>query len=97
MGMVNEMNSMKRAAFQEKGRSNVGRRPNFEAGVVCQEPRPREKTMEKKKKKLEKGKEARRRARAAGAAPAGTRVIQDKRKKLEKHKRPWMEEGDVGV
>jgi hypothetical protein len=43
--------------------------------------------MRKKKKKLEKGKEARRRARSAGAAPAGTRVIEDKRKKPEKHKK----------
>jgi hypothetical protein len=96
MGMVNEMNSMKRAAFQEKGRSIVGPRPNFE-GCSMPGTSAEEKTMEKKKKKLEKGKEARRRARAAGAAPAGTRVIQDKRKKPEKHKRPWMEEGDVGV
>jgi len=46
----------------------------------------------KKKKKLEKGKEARRRARAAGAAPAGTRVIEDKRTKPEKHKRRWIEQ-----
>ena len=45
----------------------------------------------KKKKKLEKGKEARRRARAAGAVPAGTRVIEDKRKKPEKHKRSAAE------
>jgi hypothetical protein len=45
----------------------------------------------KKKKKLEKGKEARRRARAAGVAPAGTRVIEDKRKKPEKHKGRWLE------
>jgi hypothetical protein len=46
----------------------------------------------RKKKKLEKGTEARRRARAAGAAPAGTRVIEDKRKKPEKHKRRWLEQ-----
>jgi hypothetical protein len=45
----------------------------------------------KKKKKLEKGKEARRRARAAGVAAAGTRVIEDKRKKPEKHKGRWLE------
>jgi len=45
----------------------------------------------KKNKKLEKGKEARRRARLAGAAPAGTRVIEDQRKKPEKHKTKWLE------
>jgi hypothetical protein len=48
--------------------------------------------MKKRKKRLEKGKEARRRARMAGAAPAVTRVIEDKRKKGEKHKRTWLEE-----
>jgi hypothetical protein len=46
----------------------------------------------RKKKKLEKGKEARRRARVAGVAPAGTRVIEDKRKKQEKHKRRWLQQ-----
>jgi len=46
----------------------------------------------RKKKKLEKGTEARRRARAAGVTPAGTRVIEDKRKKPEKHKRRWLEQ-----
>jgi len=46
----------------------------------------------RKKKKLEKGTEARRRARASGVAPAGTRVIADKRKKPEKHKRRWLEQ-----
>jgi len=40
----------------------------------------------RKKKKLDKGVEARRRARRSGLAPAGTRVIPDKRKKPEKHK-----------
>ena len=49
--------------------------------------------MRKRKKKLEKGKEARRRARVAAAAPAGTRVIADKRGKPEKHKGRWLEEG----
>jgi len=46
-----------------------------------------------KKRKLEKGREARRRARASGARPAATRVIEDKRKKPEKHKHRWLEEG----
>jgi len=46
----------------------------------------------KKKKKLEKGREARRRARAAAAVPAGTRVIEDKRKRPEKHRRRWLEQ-----
>jgi hypothetical protein len=48
--------------------------------------------MKGRKKKLEKGKEARRRARVAGAAPATTRVIEDKRRKREKHKGRWLEE-----
>jgi hypothetical protein len=40
-----------------------------------------------KKRKLDKGVEARRRARKAGLVPATTRVVPDKRKKAEKHKR----------
>jgi len=48
--------------------------------------------MKKRKKKFEKGKEARRRARASGLSPAGTKVIEDKRKKPEKHKSQWMPE-----
>jgi len=48
--------------------------------------------MKRKRKRLEKGKEARRRARAAGAVPAVTRVIEDKRKKEEKHKGKWLAE-----
>jgi len=48
--------------------------------------------MKKRKRKLEKGKEARRRARASGLSPAGTKVIEDKRKKPEKHKSQWMPE-----
>jgi hypothetical protein len=50
--------------------------------------------MLKKKKKLDAGTEARRRARKAGAAPSGTRVIPDKRRKPEKHKREWLREAD---
>jgi hypothetical protein len=49
-------------------------------------------TMKKKKRKLEAGKEARRRARKAGLAPGATRVIEDKRRKKEKHKKRWVEE-----
>jgi len=45
----------------------------------------------RKKKRLDKGTEARRRARAAGLTPSGTRVVEDKRKKPEKHKRRWLE------
>lgn len=48
--------------------------------------------MRKGKRKLDKGKEARRRARVAAAAPAGTRVIADKRKKRDKHRGKWLEE-----
>ena len=51
-----------------------------------------EEGMKKRKKKFEKGKEARRRARASGLSPAGTKVIEDKRKKPEKHKSQWMQE-----
>jgi len=51
-----------------------------------------ENPMKRRKKKLEKGKEARRRARVAGAAPATTRVIEDKRRKPEKHKGRSLEE-----
>ena len=48
--------------------------------------------MRKRKRKMDKGKEARRRARIAAAAPAGTRVIADKRKKGEKHRGRWLDE-----
>jgi len=51
--------------------------------------------MKKRKKKgLDKGVEARRRARRSGLAPAGTRVIPDKRKKPEKHKAHLLVEID---
>jgi hypothetical protein len=46
--------------------------------------------MNHRKNKLEKGTEARRRARKSGLAPGGTRVIEDKRKKPEKHKRDLL-------
>jgi hypothetical protein len=42
--------------------------------------------VKRKQVRLEKGTEARRRARKSGLAPAGTRVIPDKRRRLEKHK-----------
>ena len=48
--------------------------------------------MKKRKRKLDVGKEARRRARKTGLAPGITRVIEDKRKKAEKHKKKWVEE-----
>jgi hypothetical protein len=40
-----------------------------------------------RKKKLDKGTEARRLARKSGIVPATTRVVPDKRKKPEKHKK----------
>ena len=43
--------------------------------------------MKQRKKRLEKGIEARRRARKSGLAPGATRVIEDKRKNPQKHKR----------
>jgi hypothetical protein len=49
-------------------------------------------TMKKRKRHLDAGREARRRARKTGLAPGATRVIEDKRKKKEKHKKGWMEE-----
>ena len=50
--------------------------------------------MRKKKKRLDKGKEARRLARSTAAAPAATKVVPDKRKKPEKHRKKWREEGE---
>ena len=50
--------------------------------------------MRKKKNRLDKGKEARRLARSAAAAPAATKVVPDKRKKPEKHKKKWREAGE---
>ena len=50
--------------------------------------------MRKKENRLDKGKEARRLARSAAAAPAATKVVRDKRKKPEKHKKKWREEGE---
>jgi len=51
--------------------------------------------MKRKRKKLDAGTEARRRARKAGLAPGGTRVIPDKRKKQEKHKKDWAAEAET--
>lgn len=48
--------------------------------------------MKKRKKKaIDVGKEARRVARKSGIAPAATRIIRDKRKTPEKHKKRWLE------
>jgi len=48
--------------------------------------------MKRRQKKLEKGTEARRRARKSALAPGATRVIEDKRKNPQKHKRDWLRE-----
>jgi hypothetical protein len=48
----------------------------------------------RKKERLDKGVEARRRARRSELAPSGTRVIPDKRKKPEKHKKDLLQESD---
>jgi hypothetical protein len=48
--------------------------------------------MKKRKRKLDAGKEARRRARRAGLVGGVTRVIEDKRRKREKHSKKWLEE-----
>ncbi|HEV8075280.1 MAG TPA: hypothetical protein VGP66_05500 [Candidatus Acidoferrum sp.] len=50
--------------------------------------------VKRKKDRLEKGTEARRRARKSGLAPAGTRVIPDKRTKPAKHKPDLLREVD---
>ncbi|GEM_PF-1162480 len=50
--------------------------------------------MRKKKKRLDAAKEARRRARKAGLAPGVEKVIPDKRKKAEKHKKNWAKEAE---
>jgi hypothetical protein len=50
--------------------------------------------MRKIKKPLDKGTEARRLARNAAAKPSSTRVVEDKRKKPEKHKTKWTETAD---
>ena len=45
----------------------------------------------RKKKTIDVGKEARRVARKSGIVPAVTRVIPDKRKRPEKHKKQWFD------
>jgi hypothetical protein len=49
----------------------------------------------RKKKALNKATEARRVARKSGIAPAGTRVIPDKRKRPPKHKKDWRLTDDL--
>ena len=48
--------------------------------------------MKKRRKVLDKGTEARRVARKSGLKAAATRVIADKRKHSEKHKKDWFHE-----
>jgi hypothetical protein len=45
----------------------------------------------RRKKRIDKGKEARRAARNSGLAPAGTRIIPDKRKRPPKHKKQSLD------
>jgi hypothetical protein len=45
----------------------------------------------RKKKTLDAGVEARRAARRSGIAPAATKVVEDKRKRPDKHKKKWLE------
>jgi hypothetical protein len=61
--------------------------------VGCQDGRGMN-GMRKTKKRLDKGTEARRLARSAAAVPAATKVVPDKRKKPEKHRKKWREEGE---
>jgi hypothetical protein len=46
----------------------------------------------KKKKTLDRGTEARRLARKAAAPPAATKVVEDRRKRAEKHKGRWLQD-----
>jgi ribosomal protein L44E len=48
--------------------------------------------MKKERKRLDNGTEARRVARAKAAVPGATKVVVDKRRKPEKHKRLVLEE-----
>jgi hypothetical protein len=45
----------------------------------------------RKKKTLDAGVEARRAARRSGIAPAATKIVEDKRKRPDKHKKKWLE------
>jgi hypothetical protein len=52
--------------------------------------------MKKRKKKiLDVGRVARRRARESGVAPSTTRVIQDKRERAPKHKKPLRSDDSI--
>jgi hypothetical protein len=51
----------------------------------------------RKKKKLDVGQVARRRARESGASPSATRVIEDKRKRPPKHKKPLTTDDSISV
>jgi len=48
--------------------------------------------MSMKRKKLDKGTEARRLARKAAPRPGASKVVEDRRRKQEKHKGKWLEE-----
>jgi len=50
--------------------------------------------MKKRRKVLDKGTEARRVARKSGLKPGATRVIEDKRRRPEKHKKDWLQEAE---
>jgi len=50
--------------------------------------------MKKRRKVLDKGTEARRVARKSGLRPGATRVIEDKRRRPEKHKKDWLQEAE---
>jgi len=50
--------------------------------------------VKKRRKALDKGTEARRVARKSGLKPGATRVIEDKRKRPEKHKKDWLQEAE---
>jgi hypothetical protein len=47
--------------------------------------------MKKRRKKLDKGTEARRLARKAAPKPSSTQVVEDKRRKPEKHRQSHVE------
>jgi hypothetical protein len=76
-----------RLKFELSSRCGLG---SFFADAIAVTP------MKKRKKKtLDVGQVARRRARESGVAPSTTRVIQDKRERAPKHKKPLRSDDSI--
>lgn len=82
--------SFRRVLFKDNWKVRPDLIIEYSIGLNQKETQTR---MRKTKKRLDKGKEARRLARSAAAPPAATKVVPDKRKKPEKHKKKWVQEG----